>query len=72
MERASVHGAPPPRPGRPNTKPYRDANGGIALPHGTSMSQLLDQNIEKFGDELAYRYVDYSHNADGTPLELTR
>jgi fatty acid CoA ligase FadD32 len=71
MERASVHGAPPPRPGRPNTKPYRDADGGIALPHGTSMSQLLDQNIEKFGDELAYRYVDYSHDADGAPLELT-
>ena len=71
MERASVHGAPPPRPGRPNTKPYVDENGGIALPHGTSMSQLLDQNIEKFGDELAYRYVDYSHDPDGTPQELT-
>jgi acyl-CoA synthetase (AMP-forming)/AMP-acid ligase II len=71
MERASVHGAPPPRPGRPNTNPYGDAERGITLPPGTSLSQLLDQNIEKFGNELAYRYVDYSHDPDGTALELT-
>jgi fatty acid CoA ligase FadD32 len=71
MERASVHGAPPPRPGRPNTKPYVDETGGILLPPGMSLSQLLDQNIAKFGNELAYRYVDYSHDPNGTALELT-
>jgi acyl-CoA synthetase (AMP-forming)/AMP-acid ligase II len=71
MEHAAVHGAPPPRPGRPNTKPYVDDNGDISLPDGMSLSQLLDQNIAKFGDQLAYRHVDFNHDPNGKSHELT-
>ncbi len=71
MERASVHGATPLRAGRPNTDPYVDENGGIAVPDGINLSSLLDRNVADFGDALAYRYVEYSHDADGGSLEFT-
>jgi fatty acid CoA ligase FadD32 len=71
MERASVHGATPPRPGRPNTKPYVGDNGRIVVPEGVNLSTLLDRNIADFGDVLAYRYVDYKGEPDGKSVELT-
>jgi acyl-CoA synthetase (AMP-forming)/AMP-acid ligase II len=71
MERASLHGAAPPRAGRPNTDPYVDEGGGIAVPDGVNLSSLLDRNVADFGDALAYRYVDYNQNADGKSVELT-
>src|SRR4051812_16673905 len=71
MERASRHGAAPPRAGRPNTDPFVDEDGGIAVPDGVNLSSLLDRNVADFGDALAYRYVDYNQNADGKSVEFT-
>ncbi|OBK70949.1 fatty acyl-AMP ligase [Mycobacterium sp. 1274761.0] len=71
MERASVDGAAPVWAGRLKAEPYFDADGGIRLPDDLSLSQLLDHNIDEFGDDLAYRYIDYSHDPDGTPIDMT-
>jgi fatty acid CoA ligase FadD32 len=70
MESASVHGAPGRGVG-PATEPYLDEHGLIALPDGINLSTLLDKNIADFGNALAYRYVEYSHQSDGNPIELT-
>ena len=41
------------------------------LPDGINLSSLLDRNIAECGDDLAYRYIDYSHHPDGKAVELT-
>ena len=59
------------RGNRPATDPYLDASGHIVLPDGINLSSLLDRNIAECGDDLAYRYIDYSHHPDGKAVELT-
>lgn len=41
------------------------------IPDGVNLSALLERNIAEFGDLLAYRYMDYSHDADGKAVDLT-
>ena len=48
-----------------------DAEGGIALPPGTTLISLIDRNIANVGDSVAYRYLDYTRSADGQAVELT-
>ncbi|KGI68487.1 fatty acyl-AMP ligase [Mycolicibacterium rufum] len=37
-----------------------DADGRIDLPDGTTFVSLIDRNIAHVGDEVAYRYLDFS------------
>ncbi|KMO83253.1 fatty-acid--CoA ligase [Mycolicibacterium chubuense] len=37
-----------------------DADGGIDLPDGITFISLIDRNIAHVGDEVAYRYLDFS------------
>ena len=48
-----------------------DAQGGIALPPGTTLISLIDRNIANVGDSVAYRYLDYTRSVDGQAVELT-
>jgi fatty-acyl-CoA synthase len=48
-----------------------DAEGGIVLPPGVNLISLIDRNIANVGDEVAYRYLDYTGSADGRAVELT-
>ncbi|BBX48118.1 fatty acyl-AMP ligase [Mycobacterium cookii] len=56
---------------RPELTDYLDADGSIVLPDGVSLVTFLDRHIDSVGDAVAYRYLDYSHDADGTVIELT-
>ncbi|MBU8833893.1 fatty acyl-AMP ligase [Mycolicibacterium goodii] len=47
-----------------------DADGGIALPPGTTLISLIDRNIANVGDSVAYRYLDFSQG-DLQVSELT-
>ncbi len=59
------------RGNRPTADPYLDSAGHIVLPDGINLSTLLDRNIAECGDDLAYRYIDYSQHPDGKAAELT-
>ncbi|MDT5198321.1 MAG: fatty-acyl-CoA synthase, partial [Mycobacterium sp.] len=48
-----------------------DADGGIVLPPGVNLISLIDRNIANVGDEVAYRYLDYTRSADEQAVELT-
>ncbi|MGY4709450.1 fatty acyl-AMP ligase [Mycolicibacterium sp. CBM1] len=48
-----------------------DADGGVALPPGVTLISLIERNVANIGDSVAYRYLDYSHAADGQVSELT-
>ena len=48
-----------------------DADGDIVLPPGVNLISLIDRNIANVGDEVAYRYLDYSRSADEHAVELT-
>jgi len=48
-----------------------DAEGGVALPPGTTLISLIDRNIAHVGDAVAYRYLDFTRSADGEVDELT-
>ncbi len=48
-----------------------DAEGGIALPPGTTLISLIERNIANVGDSVAYRYLDYTRSVDGQAVELT-
>src|SRR4029079_5668176 len=37
-----------------------DADGGIDLPDDITFISLIDRNIPQVGDEVAYRYLDFS------------
>jgi acyl-CoA synthetase (AMP-forming)/AMP-acid ligase II len=56
---------------RPQLSDYLDADGEIVLPEGVNVVSLLDRHIDDIGDAIAYRFLDYSHDADGTMIELT-
>jgi fatty-acyl-CoA synthase len=47
-----------------------DADGGIALPPGTTLISLIERNITNVGDATAYRYLDYARS-EGDALEVT-
>lgn len=59
------------RSNRPELTDYLDADGGIVLPDGANLVTFLDRHIADIGDAVAYRYLDYSQDADGTMIELT-
>jgi len=48
-----------------------DANGGVALPPGTTLISLINRNIANVGDTIAYRYLDFSRAIDGQTIEVT-
>jgi acyl-CoA synthetase (AMP-forming)/AMP-acid ligase II len=56
---------------RPELSDYLDADGEIVLPEGVNVVTFLDRHIEDIADGVAYRFLDYSHDADGTMIELT-
>src|ERR1700758_436608 len=47
-----------------------DADGGVALPPGTTLISLIERNIANVGDYVAYRYLDYARS-DGHAIEIT-
>lgn len=59
------------REGRPSTTEYVDRHGHIVLPDGITLTTLIDRNAAEFGDDLAYRFVDYSQHSEGRAAELT-
>src|SRR6202012_4192679 len=50
---------------------YLDADGGIVLPEGANLVTFLDRHIADIGDAVAYRYLDYTRDADGKVIDLT-
>ncbi len=50
---------------------YLDERGNITMPDNQTMIDLVDKHSAAQGDELAYRYVDYSRERDGEYFELT-
>ena len=50
---------------------FIDEYGQIKLPDGSTLLDHLEQHTASNGDELAYRYIDYSSNRDGDVDELT-
>jgi fatty-acyl-CoA synthase len=47
-----------------------DADGGVALPPGTTLISLIERNIANVGDAVAYRYLDYARS-EGDIFEVT-
>ncbi|MEB3981445.1 fatty acyl-AMP ligase [Mycobacterium sp. 663a-19] len=47
-----------------------DADGGVALPPGTTLISLIERNVANVGDYVAYRYLDYARS-DGHAVEMT-
>jgi fatty-acyl-CoA synthase len=47
-----------------------DADGGVALPPGTTLISLIERNIANVGDAVAYRYLDYARS-EGDVFEVT-
>ncbi|MCW2663718.1 MAG: fatty-acid--CoA ligase [Mycobacterium sp.] len=47
-----------------------DADGGVALPPGTTLISLIERNIANVGDAVAYRYLDYART-EGHTSEVT-
>ncbi|GGK65378.1 long-chain-fatty-acid--AMP ligase FadD32 [Nocardia camponoti] len=50
---------------------YLDADGNIHVPTDQTLIEFVDKHSEANGDELAYRYIDYSRESDGEYIELT-
>jgi acyl-CoA synthetase (AMP-forming)/AMP-acid ligase II len=50
---------------------YLDADGGIVLPEGVNLVTFLDRHIADIGDAVAYRYLDYTQDAEGKAINLT-
>lgn len=50
---------------------YLDDEGQISLPPGVTLMTQLERNVAELGDAAAYRYLDYSHDPAGCPVELT-
>jgi fatty-acyl-CoA synthase len=48
-----------------------DADGGVALPPGTTLISLIDRNIAHVGDSVAYRYLDYAAATQGRAVEIS-
>ncbi|WP_254207115.1 long-chain-fatty-acid--AMP ligase FadD32 [Nocardia sp. ncl2] len=50
---------------------YLDEQGNIKIRGDSTMLDFVDMHTAANGDELAYRYIDYSRERDGEYLELT-
>ena len=48
-----------------------DPDGGVVLPPGVTLISLIERNVANVADAVAYRYLDYSHGADGLAAQLT-
>ncbi|AYF78915.1 fatty-acid--CoA ligase [Nocardia yunnanensis] len=48
-----------------------DEHGNIKIPENRTMVDLVDQHAAVNGDELAYRFIDYSRERDGEYHDLT-
>jgi fatty-acyl-CoA synthase len=47
-----------------------DADGGVALPPGTTLISLIERNVANVGAAVAYRYLDYART-EGHTVEVT-
>ncbi|EOM76634.1 fatty-acid--CoA ligase [Rhodococcus rhodnii] len=50
---------------------YLDENGQFRLSPDDTLIDYVERNAQKNGNELAYRYIDYSRERDGEVHELT-
>ncbi|MGW5453964.1 long-chain-fatty-acid--AMP ligase FadD32 [Nocardia sp. NPDC003979] len=50
---------------------YLDEQGAIRIPGNQTLIDFVDKHSEANGDELAYRFIDYSRERDGEYQELT-
>ena len=50
---------------------YLGADGHIEIPAGITLTSCLEHNMVALGDEVAYRYLDFSTDPDGHAIELT-
>ncbi|GAB2444522.1 long-chain-fatty-acid--AMP ligase FadD32 [Nocardia tengchongensis] len=50
---------------------YLDEHGNIKIPDNQTMVDLVDKHVAANGDELAYRYIDYSRERDGEYHDIT-
>nr|WP_307817783.1 long-chain-fatty-acid--AMP ligase FadD32 [Nocardia acididurans] len=50
---------------------YLDEHGNIRIPDGLTMIDLVDKHSQANGDELAYRFIDYSRERDGEYHDIT-
>lgn len=50
---------------------FIDENGRIVLPEGNTLLDHIEAHTYGNGDDLAYRYIDYSRERDGEVHELT-
>ncbi|MEU4600902.1 long-chain-fatty-acid--AMP ligase FadD32 [Nocardia sp. NPDC023988] len=50
---------------------YLDEHGAIRIPGNQTLIDFVDKHSEANGDELAYRFIDYSRERDGEYQELT-
>ena len=48
-----------------------NADGGVALPPGTTLISLIELNIAGVGDAVAYRYLDFPGSGEAHATELT-
>ena len=48
-----------------------NADGGVALPPGTTLISLIERNIAGVGDAVAYRYLDFPGSGEAHATELT-
>lgn len=48
-----------------------NADGDIVLPPGVNLISLIERNVANVGDDVAYRYLDYTGSSDGRAIELT-
>ncbi|MET0451501.1 MAG: fatty acyl-AMP ligase [Mycobacterium sp.] len=48
-----------------------DADGGVRMPQGVTLTSLIDRNITSVGASVAYRYLDYTRSDAGHAVELT-
>ncbi|ALR13445.1 fatty-acid--CoA ligase [Mycobacteroides saopaulense] len=49
---------------------YLDETGAISLPDGYTVNHYLECAVDGPQDTFAYRYVDYSSNPDGEPVDM--
>ncbi|MGB3773454.1 MAG: long-chain-fatty-acid--AMP ligase FadD32 [Rhodococcus sp. (in: high G+C Gram-positive bacteria)] len=50
---------------------FVDGNGQIVIREDLTLVRHVEQNVANNGDDLAYRYIDYSRERDGEVHELT-
>ncbi|WP_108920339.1 fatty acyl-AMP ligase [Mycobacterium montefiorense] len=51
--------------------PFALHEGAIAVPEGLTLTSYFDRNRAEHGDSPAYRFLDYSQEADGRPVVLS-